>query len=866
MISAAGTGQRSFQEAIECGLIEACINIWRRDKHRVRFLPGPFIFLMVDGVEDQTARGMSGLTETEAGERLAKYGPNRITRPGEVSFLGIVAEEITEPMILLLLFVGAVYSFWGKLEDALTIFVVIVLLVLAEVWNEYRAKKAIASLSKMAAPRTRVVREGRVGEIRTEDVVPGDVLVLGQGTRVAADARLAVSYSIQADESALTGESFPEYKRAGDGIFAGTVVVSGEGKAEVEATGKNTRLGRLSATARAIKPPKTPLQKAMKSLAGSLVFVALFFSITIPLLGYLRGQPLREMILTGLALAFAVIPEELPIIITMVLGLGAYQLSKENFLVKKLKAAEVLGDATVILTDKTGTITENRMRVADVFPAGNAVLGAALDSMTDISLSPTDRAIAEKAHESGLTARGEVLRERSFDPELKTRALLRRMPGGLELLLTGAPEQVLKSSSVPRPDIDRAIADDASKGRRVVAVARKTVAEADKDRPFQELEKGMDVVGIAGIEDPPRPGVKRTIETASGAGIRTIMVTGDHPKTAAYIAGEVGIPAERVVTGAQMSQMPDDELRRVVEDVSVFARTTPEDKYRLVKALRANGEVVAVTGDGINDTLALKGADIGISMGIKGTDVAREAADVVLADDNYVTISHGIFQGRKFFDNLKKGLKYYLSVKTALVLVFLVPVLLSLPMPLAPIQIILLELFMDLAASAGFVAEPAERSIYEPERKKKLFDRGMVLGIALSGLSLFAAVFGAFYYALYRGYPVAEAQTFAFAAWIIGHIFLAFVSRSAREPLISLGPLTNRVMDAWAIAAFAFLCAVVFTPLGTLIKATGLSPSQVLLIAAFAFVAIFWQEAVKILKYGPARAPVKKTAPAYDKQ
>lgn len=222
----------------------------------------------------------------------------------------------------------------------------------------------------------------------------------------------------------------------------------------------------------------------------------------------------------------------------------------------------------------------------------------------------------------------------------------------------------------------------------------------------------------------------------------------------------------------------------------MFARTTPEDKYRLVKALRADGEVVAVTGDDINDTLALKGADIGISMGIKGTDVAREAADVVLADDNYITISHGIFQGRKFFDNLKKGLKYYLSVKTALVLVSLVPVLLNLPLPLAPIQIILLELFMDLAASAGFVAEPAERSIYEP-RKAKLFDRGMLAGIGLSGLSLFAAVFGCYYLALSRGLPVAEAQTYAFAAWIMGHIFLAFVSRSSREPLISLGLFTN---------------------------------------------------------------------------
>ncbi|WP_254591174.1 cation-translocating P-type ATPase [Methanocella conradii] len=794
-----------------------------------------------------------GLTEAEARGRLAIHGPNLIVKPREVSFLGIVAEEITEPMILMLLFVGAVYSLWGKLEDALTIFVVIILLVLAEVWNEYRAKKAIASLAKIAAPVAGVLRDGAIKEIKAEEVVPGDVLALSQGTRVAADARLLVSYSLQVDESALTGESFPVLKKEGEEVYTGTVVVSGEGLAEAVATGRGTRLGRLSAAAREIKPPKTPLQKAMKSLAKGLVFVALFFSFLIPFLGYIRGQPLREMVLTGLALAFSIIPEELPIIITMVLGIGAYQLSREGFLVKKLKAAEVLGDATVILTDKTGTITENRMRVVWAYPPDKEkeVLSAAMASMTGLSRSPTDMAIMEKARDMGIRAEGMVLRERSFDATKKTRALIRRLDGGNELFVTGAPERVLKSSREPRPDIERAMLEEASKGRRVVAVARKAVPEGQEEMPFDELERDVDVVGIVAIEDPPRKGVKETIKRARDAGVRTIMVTGDHPLTAAYIAGEVGIPGERVITGAELASMSDDGLRREVERVSVFARVTPEDKYSLVKALRENGEVVAVTGDGINDTLALKAADIGIAMDIRGTDVAREAADVVLADDNFVTIGHGIFQGRKFFDNLKKGLKYYLSVKTALILVFLVPVLLGLPLPLAPIQIILLELFMDLAASAGFVAEPAERSIYEPITKKKLFDRGMLAGIGLSGLSLFAAVFGPYYYALSRGLPLEGAQTFAFTAWIMGHIFLAFVSRSEREPLISLGPFTNLAMDVWAAAAFAFLFLILATPLGALVKATPLTISQIALITCIALIATLWQEALKMLKNIP---------------
>jgi Ca2+-transporting ATPase len=375
----------------------------------------------------------------------------------------------------------------------------------------------------------------------------------------------------------------------------------------------------------------------------------------------------------------------------------------------------------------------------------------------------------------------------------------------------------------------------------------------DAGKPFEELEKDMDIAGIIGIEDPPRKGVRDTIEAAKRAGIRTVMVTGDHPLTAKYIAQKINIPGEEALTGEQLDQMSDTELREAIGHVSVFARATPEHKYRLVKAFRENGEVVAVTGDGINDALALKGADIGISMGIKGTDVAREAADVVLADDNFVTITKGIFEGRKFFDNLMKGLKYYLSVKTALILVFLLPVLFNLPMPLAPIQIILLELFMDLAASAGFVAEPAERSVYglRPRTMKtKLFGRSMLKGIAISGLSLFAGVMACFYFAVWQHMPVARAQTFAFTAWIGGHIFLAFVSRSQHEPLIRLGPFSNHVMDLWAIVAFSFLFIVLCVPaIGVNLHLTTLTWEQFALIMIVSFVAIFWQELAKMIKY-----------------
>jgi Ca2+-transporting ATPase len=762
----------------------------------------------------------NGLSSDEAREKLLKSGPNQIFKPAKISFFEIARHEVTEPMILLLLVVGFFYSIWGKLEDAGTIFVVIGLLVLAEVYNEFRAKKAIASLEKIAAPRTKVLRDGKVIEIDSENIVPGDILVLTPGTKIAADAKIKKSTGIQVDESALTGESFPRDKSTGDEIYAGTVVLSGEGLAQVFATGKDTRLGKIAATTRVIKPPKTPLQLTMKSLAGKLVFVALFFSITIPVLGILQGQDVRTMILTGLSLSFATIPEELPIIITMVLGLGAYTLSKNKFLVKRIKAAETLGNATVIVTDKTGTITENRMKIVSLYPENKEkeILGKALGSITDYSLSPLDREIRNKALELKVDmVLPPVVRQRNFVNTRKTKAVIRKNGQGYELFLSGAPEEVFRSCSGVSDDIKNALTGETEKGRRVIAVAYKKLTPEEASLDFTRLERDMSFVGLISFEDPPRKGVRETIATAARAGIRTIMFTGDHPLTALFIARQVGIstPDNKVLTGEDLDRLTDEELQKTVKDFSVFARATPEHKYRIVKALQKNGEVVAVTGDGINDTLALKGADIGIAMGLRGTDVAKEAAEVIVADDNFVTIAQGIFEGRKFFDNLQKGIKYYLSVKTALILVFLLPVLLGIPMPFAPIQIILLELFMDLAASAGFVAEAKEKNIYSrPPRdpKEDILNNQAIKDVLTKGAFLFIGVISVYFYAGSLNLSLKEAQTFAFSAWIFGHIFLAYISRSDTEPIFSLGVFSNKVINLWAVAAITFLVLGIYLP------------------------------------------------------
>jgi Ca2+-transporting ATPase len=763
---------------------------------------------------------LNGLTSEEAAERLAGTGPNRIYKPPKTSFFGIAQHEVAEPMILLLFVVGFFYSIWGKTGDAVTIFVIIFLLVLAEVYNEYRAKKAIASLARVTTPKAKVIRDAAVASVDAEEVVPGDLIVMTQGTRIVADAEVVASTGLQVDESSLTGESFPQDKKKGNMVFAGTTVLAGEGEAHVLATGRNTKLGEIAATLKEIRPPRTVLQLAMKSLVKKLVFVAVFFSIIIPVIGMLRGQDLKLMVLTGLSLAFATIPEELPIIITMVLGLGAYRLSRSNFLVKRLQGAETLGNATVIVSDKTGTITEGKMRISSVYPSGRepAVLDAASGSLPEFLLSPMEAEIKKAAGEkgSGRTLPG-ILRQRNLgDGGKKTKAVIRKNEGHYELYIIGAPEDVLGSCRDDGGAMKALLASESSEGRRVIAAASRELAPTGEIPDFSDIEKEMDLCGLIVFEDAPRENVAETVATAAAAGIRTIMVTGDHALTASSIARRVGIPSGRLFEGKDLDAMTDEELSNAVKEVSVFARTDSAHKYRIVKALQKNGEVVAVTGDGINDVLALKGADIGIAMGLRGTDVAKDAADVVLADDDFNTIARGIFEGRTFFDNLRKGIAYYLSVKTALILIFLLPVLLGIAMPFSPIQIVVLELFMDLAASAGFVMEPKEKDIFtRPPRDpgEKVLTSRVIARIFAGGLALFASVMAAYFYAWSRHMDLAQTQTFAFTAWIFGHILLALVSRSESEPLLSLGIFSNPVISLWAAGAVSFLLLGIYVPL-----------------------------------------------------
>ncbi|MHB8841593.1 MAG: cation-translocating P-type ATPase [Candidatus Aquicultor sp.] len=845
-----------------------------------------------------------GLTGSEVARRLAKYGPNRLVEPRTVSFLDIFWEEVREPMILLLLVVAVVYSIWGKFGDFLTIVFVVVALVFAEVYNEYRAKHAITALKQLSSPMAPVIRDGRFQEVRTEDLVPGDILLLRVGERIQADGRLIEAFGLQVDESALTGESVPVSKNANatvtretplaeqvNEVFAGTVVTRGKGRAVVTATGMSTELGRITGLVREAKEPKTPLQLAMRELAGWLVYVAVFFSIAIPLIGFLEGRPFRTMVLTGLSLAFATIPEELPIIITMVLGLGALQLSRQHALVKRLRAAETLGNVTVIATDKTGTLTENQMVLSRIV-TDNRITELGNDRLTpldrellqvgvlvndsifekeDGQLSlvgdPMEVALIRAFIESGqrpqeVRQRFHLRNEFSFDTELKLMSAVFELNGSSYVYVKGAPEAVLSRSAnyltesgvaqmTPEKLRDELKKVDAfaEEGLRVLAFAYKETANGER-LTREQAESDLRFVGIAGFLDPPRADAAQAIRTTQDAGIRVLMLTGDYPLTARAIAKAVGIVADgTVVTSREIDRMSDEELQQTVKNTSIFARITPENKLRIVRVLKRNRQVVAVTGDGINDAPALSEADIGIAMGETGTDVAREAADMVLTDDNFSTIAFAVQSGRRMYDNLRKGVRYYLAVKLGLISIFLLPVLLGIPLPFAPIQIIVLELFMDLGASAAFVAEPGEKDLmmrFPRDPNQRFMDPPMLRTIVLGGISLFLAVSTVYLVANFTTGNTLVAQSSAFATWMFGHIFLAFNMRSDRQPLSSLGLFSNGPMDVWAIGAIGLLVVAITTPLlHSALKLTYLNAGQWLFAIAVAFVFTFWMEVRK---------------------
>lgn len=837
-----------------------------------------------------------GLAQAEAEKRLTTYGPNMLRKEKKEPFWEELLEEAKEPMILLLFVTGIFYGIIGGLEDAIVIAGVIIILLLVEVANEYRAENAIASLRKLAEPLALVRRDGLYQEILTEQVVPGDVILLEAGRRVPADARVIESHGIDIDESLLTGESGAVEKSAeinlpkdtplaerSNLVFAGTTILRGRGAGVVVATGTSPELARIGKLASEAKAPPTLLQRTMSELTRWMVLLAVGFSVAVPLLGWLLvHEPPQQMFLTGLSLAFATIPEELPIIITIVLALGAYRLSRQRAVVKRLQAVETLGAVTVIASDKTGTLTSNRMELKQTFPEryarrimeiGVLCNDAEKNGPGNFAGDPLDVALMEAAEKAGmdidLTRKVFPLKvEFTFDNNRKMMSAVYDQGSTLSVTVKGAFEEVIShsKSQLVEDNLEKLLTEQekdeirltqtkmASEGFRVVAFAQKRIRKIDGEISQDNAESDLVFVGLASFADPARPEVRDALATSSAAGVRTIMVTGDHPLTAISVAKEVGLSlAEEpnVLTGKEIDSLSNAELQEVVEKVSVFARATPEHKLRIVNALHSDGEVVAVTGDGINDAPALAASDIGIAMGMRGSDVARETADIVLSDDNYSTIVRSIGEGRTLFSNLTKGVRYYLACKVALVSVTLLPVLLLVPIPFAPIQIILMELFMDLAAAATFASEPAEPDVMRKrprDPKAKFLNREMVSSILIGAAGLFIAVTAAYLVTWNNSHDLIRAQTVAFATWLVGHVFLALNMRSQKVPLIRLGLFSNKLMVVWMLVTLAFTGIVTSVPdFQIALRTAPLTVDDWALLIPLALSGTFWMEIRKWL-------------------
>ena len=786
-----------------------------------------------------------GLDGDEAARRLEQRGPNQTARVEREGLIERFVEEVTEPMILLLIGTGVLYSIWGEIRDAITIFSVITLLIASEVFNEWRAERAVDAIADLAAPDAIVRRSGRTQLVPASDVVVGDVVVIDAGRRVPADARVIDANSAAVDESALTGESDPVTKHiesvpetAGLGdrssvLHAGTMMVRGSATAVVVATGAATAVGAIASLTSGAKPPPSPLQRSMRSLSASLVIVAIALSTLVPLINIvLAGQPWRKAVLTGLSLAFATIPEEMPILLTMVLAVGGYRLARRQAIVRRQPAVATLGAVTVVVTDKTGTLTQNQLAIAETLTRLDsetflARARATVDNESPIATTdPIDLALNDTQHEGGDKP---IAMAFGFDNDRRRSSVIRHTDDHrYYIAVKGAPESIIAACThhldhhghpEPLTAAHRQAASDAAieladRGMRVLAFADRTTDAIPTSA--DSAETGLCLTGLIGFADPPRRESAAAVATCQHAGIRVIMVTGDHPRTATAIARQVGIETDHTdaITGDELDRLDDAAFTDAVTHTSVFARVTPDHKLRIVRTLQDSNQVVAVTGDGINDGPALAAADIGVAMGQHGTDIARDAADIVLADDNFATLEAGIEEGRGLTANLRKAVRFYLAAKVALLATVLVTALAGLPQPFTPLQIIVMELFMDLAASAAFVAEaPEPGTMQRPpdDPGHRFVDTPMIHSILSAGASLFVGVCGAYLTTRAIG-DTDQAGTVAFIVWQFGHVVLAMHLRSEHQPLTRLGLTTNHIMNIWAAAVTAFVIVVLAVP------------------------------------------------------
>jgi P-type Ca2+ transporter type 2C len=834
-----------------------------------------------------------GLGEPEAAARLRTEGANELPRDRPPGLLATAGEVVREPMILLLIAAAAIYLVLGDREEALMLLPAVLVIVAITLVQERKTERALRSLRDLTSPRALVVRGGVRRRIPGREVVRGDVVVLSEGDRVPADARLLEAAHLEVDESLLTGESAPVRKLAapegappaaeprpgGDdqpSVYGGTVVVRGHGVAEVRATGARSQIGRIGTSLATLDPGRTPLQLEVARLVKAFAVVGLALCAALVALHAMTRGDLLQGLLAGIALAMAMLPEEFPVILTVFMALGAWRISRSRVLTRRLPAIEALGAATVLCADKTGTLTENRMRIARLWAPGalhvvdEGPLPEAVHEILELGILASQRdafdPMEQAFHRLGASSLGgtehlherwTLVREYPLSPQLLAVSHVWRAPDGGELVIAakGAPEaiaDVCHLEGAAAAELAARAADMAAAGLRVLAVARARLAAGEL--PPEQHDFPFALVGLVGLEDPVRRGVPEAVAECAGAGVRVVMITGDSPGTARAIARQVGLDAEAVCTGAELEALEGEALTERARRTAVFARVAPEQKLRLVQALRAAGEVVAMTGDGVNDAPALKAAHIGVAMGGRGTDVAREAASLVVTDDDFGSIVAAVRLGRRIYDNLRRAMAYALAVHVPVAGLSLLPLLLGWPIVLFPIHIVFVEMIVDPACSVAFEAEPAEPDVMRrPPRRAAagLFDVRLVAVAILQGASVLAASVLAYRLGLGHTGAADAGRALAFAALVGGNVGLILVNRSWRRT--ALGAVHQRNLASWAVVGGATLFAVLAfaaPPLRSAFRFGSASAHDLALAAVAGLLSLAWFEGLKRL--GPS--------------
>ncbi len=820
-----------------------------------------------------------GLTEEEVLELRKKYGTNELASEKKENFFVKIIHIICEPMFLLLIIAATIYFILGEPRDGIIMLIFVVGIILIDIMQEWKTDKTLNALKDLSEPKITVLRDNKKVEISSKELVPGDIMFIYEGVKIPADGYVIKSSGLRVDESSLTGEAEGVWKTTEkdksddywrkDYCYQGTLVTQGTGVIKVDKIGNETEYGKIGYNISQVLSDKTLLQKQTDKLVKICAIIAFILFILVGLITFFNLSDLTfkdriiESILSGITLAMAMIPEEFPVVLTVFLSMGAWRLAKKNSLVKKLPSVETLGAVSVLCVDKTGTITKNQMEITDVITENDKtelaeVMGLCCEEET---YDPMEKAMFKYAKSLGVYKKdlfnGVKLKEYPFSNYTKMMGCAWKRNNKIILAAKGSPENILKICNIDHKDLNQ-INDEInimqSKGLRVIAIAKKEF-KSSKELKDRLEDHTLEYLGIVGLIDPPKDSVSEDIKLCKKANVRVVMITGDNGITASAIAKSIGMDnVDNIITGDMINNMSDKELQKKVKDVSIFSRVIPEHKMRIVKAFQANGEIVAMTGDGVNDAPALKQAEIGIAMGKRGSEVSREAADLILMDDNFSTIVDTIKDGRRIYDNIKKAIEYIFVIHIPIALSSLCAPLLNIKpefLFLLPLHVVLLELIIDPTCSVVLERQPAESNIMDRKPRnvnENIVDKSILLKSLLQGLIIFLASFGTYYYLLNK--DVLLARTMGLLIIVLSNIFLVQVNSSEYDYTIdSIIKLSkDKLITIINLILLIAIGIILYTPLASFLKLRALGFKYLLLALIISFVAVFWYEIVKVFR------------------